>query len=634
MIHRRTGVFAAAVLVACFFNVSNLSGQEVDATSGKAMSEGAVQPPPPAVREEIVVTANRLESEPDQVGSSVTVITAEEIALKRKTSVAELLRSVPGVEVVRGGGPGQVTSVFVRGGSSSQTLVLLDGVRLNAPATGAYDFANLATDSIERIEIVRGPQSTVYGSEATAGVISIFSKAGRRGLHISALAEAGELGSRRLRAGVDGGSERFDYRVTISDEATDGVSSASERAGNVEPDPYESSSLAARLGWRVAGDGRLDLNLRAFDAEVANDGFDFVHGPVDDLNRFQTREGLAGSLRLETPLSPRWNQTFVLGFNDEELAGVDPDDLFSNFAVDSRSIELTSQSDLTVGESDVLTFGIGYEKRDGGSAGSFDEEVEILSAFAQNAWSWRERFHLTAGVRHDDHSSFGGETTFRVSGTGRLGSTTRLHASYGTGFKAPTLNDLFFPFFSNPSLKPETSEGFDVGIEQTWAQGRARLDVTWFDLDFEDLIAFSFVTFVPENTARASSSGLEVTLDLRPGPSFQLRASHTVGDTEDLATGLQLARRPKHRSTLDLYFRPLPRLTGSASLIMVSDRIDSDGSDLDDYERVDLALGYELENGHFEPYLRVENLLGEEYEEVNGFTSPGSVAVMGLRVEY
>ncbi len=641
MIYRRIGASAAAVLAASFFNVHNLTGQEAVETASddeRPAGEEASDDERPEVREEIVVTANRLETSPRQVGSSVTVITAEEIAAKRKTSVAELLRAVPGVEVVRGGGAGQVTSVFVRGGSSSQTLVLLDGVRLNTPTTGAYDFANLAADSIERIEIVRGPQSTVYGSEAAAGVISIFSKTGRDGFHVSALVEAGELGTRRLRADVDGGSERFDYTLTVSDEETDGVSSASERAGNREPDPYDNLSAATRLGWRVAGDGRMDLRLRTFDGEVANDGFDFLLGPVDDLNRLQSREGLTGSLRFEKPLAPRWHQSFVLGFADDQLTGADPDDVFSNFAVDSRSVELSSQSDLTLGDHDVLTLGFGYEERDGGGAGSFDERVDILSAYVQNAWVWNERFHLTAGVRHDDHSKFGGETTYRLSATygfDSFGSSrARFHGSFGTGFKAPTLNDLFFPFFSNPDLRPETSEGFDVGVEQSWAHDRWRFDATWFELDFEDLIAFSFVTFVPENTARASSSGLELTLDYRHGPSFQLRASHTANDTEDLATGLQLARRPKHRSTLDLFFRPLPRLSGSASLIVVSDRIDSDGSDLDDYERVDLALGYELKGGRVEPYLRLENLLDEEYEEVNGFTSPGSVAVVGVRVAY
>ncbi len=633
MNHRRCGVSVFAVLAAASFNIPS-TAQEVEPAAEDARSQSR-----PAVREEIVVTANRLEAESREVGSSVTVITAEEIELKRKTSVAELLRTVPGVEVVRGGGPGQITSVFVRGGSSSQTLVLLDGVRLNAPTTGAFDFANLAADQVERIEIVRGPQSTIYGSEAVAGIISIFSKSGREGVHFTGLAEAGESSSRRFRFGVDGGlgDQGFDYSVVVSEEQTDGVSSASERAGNREDDPYDNLSAAARLGWDFASGGRLRLSVRYFDAEVANDGFDFVLGPVDDPNRFQTREGVTGSLRVETPLTARWNQTFVLGINDEQLAGVDPDNAFSNFAVDSRQVELTSQSDVSLGDSDVLTLGLGYEERAGGSVGSFDERVDILSAFAQNAWVWRQRFHLTAGVRHDDHSELGGETTYRLSATGRLAAGTRLHGSYGPGFKAPTFNDLFYPCFSNPNLEPETSEGFDFGLEQSWAEDRWMLDVTWFDTDFEDLIAFSFATFRPENTARASSTGVEVTLEYRPGPSFQVQASHTYNDTEDLASGQQLARRPKHRSTLELFFRPLSRLTGgaltgSASLMAVSDRIDSDGSDLDDYTRLDLSLGYRLE--HFEPYLRIENLFDEEYEEVSGFTTPGVLAVVGLSMKY
>lgn len=625
--HRTIRVCLVAALATACFCADDLAAQDAAAGGGEAAE------PKTAIRERIVVTANRLESEPREVGSSVTVITAEEIALRRKTTVAELLRTVPGVEVVRGGGPGQITSAFVRGGSSSQTLVLLDGVRLNAPTTGAFDLANLTTDAVERIEIVRGPQSTLYGSEAVAGVINIVSKAGREGRRVSALAEAGQLGSRRLRAGVDGGGERFDYALTASDESTRGVSSASERAGNTERDPYDVTSAAARLGWRLAGDGEVGLHLRVFDAEVGNDGFDFFLGPVDDPNRVQTREGLTGSLRARLELSPRWSQTFVLGINDERLAGSDPDDAFSNFLVDSRSIELSSQSDLALSESGVLTLGLAYEERDGGSAGSFDERVEVASAFVQHAWSWDDRVHVTAGARHDDHSQFGGETTYRLAASWSLASDTRLHGSFGTGFKAPTLNDLFFPFFSNPDLEPETSRGFDLGVEQRWGGDRWRVDATFFETDFEDLIAFSFVTFVPENFAEAESSGVELTLEYRPGPAFGLAASHTTNDTEDLATGRPLARRPRNRSTLELFFRPSPRLSGSASLIAVADRVDSNGGALDDYERVDLALGYRLREG-FEPYLRVENLFDERYEEIAGFTTPGALAVVGLSVKY
>ena len=621
MTHLRIAVSAVAALAAL-----TIHAQESE-TGGEAADEVKA-----TLEERIVVTANRLRESPRQVGSSVTVITAEEIELKRKSSVAEVLRSVPGIEVVRGGGPGQATSVFIRGGNSSHTLVLLDGVRVNGPTTGAFDFANLTADAIERIEVVRGPQSTLYGSEAVAGVISIFSKTGQEGFRFSGLAEAGQLGSSRVRAGVSGGDDRFDYSLTVSEEQTDGVSSASERAGNREDDPYRSTTATARLRFAFSDDGEVDLSLRWFDAEVGNDGFDFLLGPVDDLDRIQTRDGVTASLSLRQQLGPRWRQSFLVGLNDEQLAGVDPSDAFSNFAVENRSLELTSQSDISLGENDVLTLGFSYDERQGGSVGSFDEQVDILSAFVQNAWSWNDRFHLTLGARHDDHSEFGGEITYRLSSSWSSSSGTRLHGTYGTGFKAPTLNDLFFPFFSNPDLQPETSASFDLGIEQSWGGDRWSLDVTYFDTTFEDLIAFSFVTFTPENTARATSSGVEVTLEYRPGPRFQLAASHTVNDTEDSATGRQLARRPENRSTLDLYFRPLPRLSGSATLIVGSGRIDSDGSEMDDYQRLDLSLSYQLRG--FEPYLRVENLLDDRYEEINGFTTPGSLAVVGVSLKY
>ena len=604
------------------------------ARSAAEDAEEAVDPPATTLRDTIVVSANRVATEIDDVGSSVTVLDAEQIELRAKTTVAELLRSVPGVEVVRGGGPGQVTSVFIRGGNSSHTLVLLDGVRVNDPSTGAFDFANLSTDAVERIEIVRGPQSTLYGSEAMAGVISITSKRGREGLHVSGLAEAGELDHRRWRLRVDGGSERFDYSLTASDESTDGVSAARESAGNTEDDAYDLTSVTAGLGFALGGDGRADLTLRTFDGRVGNDGFDFTAGPVDDLDRLQDREGLVASLRVRKQLGRRWNQTFVLGFHDDELSGTDPDDLFSNFTVDSRSAELTAQSDVTLSESDVLSFGATYDDRGSDSVGNFDENVDIVSFFVQNAWaSSADRFHLTAGVRYDDHSRFGDETTFRSSISWDVTSSTRLHGSYGTGFKAPTLNDLFFPFFSNLDLRPETSEGFDLGVEQSFLDDKVTVGLTWFSTDFEDLIAFDFATFLPQNIASGSSDGVELTLAVRPNARLQVSLSYTYNDTEDGATGLQLARRPEHRSTLDVFFRPGDRFRGALGLIVGRDRIDSDGSDMDDYERVDLTLHYRASRA-LEPYLRVENLFGEDYEEINGFTTPGAVAVVGLGFRY
>jgi len=625
MIHHGIRVFIAALILVSAVGPTSLHAQEADQDT---------EPEPAAlIQETVVVTANRAETPRQKVGSSVTVISAEEIARRRKTNVAELLRTVPGLEVVRGGGPGQITSVFLRGGNSSHTLVLVDGVRLNSTTGGAFDFANLPTDGIERIEIVRGPQSTLYGSEAMAGVIQIFTKKGSDGFHVSGLAEVGEASHRRFRLGLEGGGERFDAALTVSKEETDGVSAASERAGNRELDPYENFAATLRAGYDFAEGGRVDLVLRAFDGEARNDGFDFFVGPVDDLDFRQTREGLAGRLEFSKQFGERFKQSFRVGLSDEQLVGIDPTNFFSNFTIDSKSLELAAQSDFTLSEQDVLTLGFAWEERDGGSVGSFSESLEIASVFVQNAWNWKDRVHFTAGLRYDDHSEFGDETTYRLSTSWQVAVASRLHGSFGTGFKAPTLNDLFFPFFSNPNLRPETSQGFDLGFEQGWLDERLRVDVTWFDTDFEDLITFDFATFLPQNLAAATSSGVEFTVDYRVGPKFQIAASHTYNDTEDLGSGQQLARRPRERSTLNLFFQPVERLSGSVSFIVGRDRIDSDGTEMDDYERLDLTLEYRL-NDSFEPYLRVENLFDDDYEEVNGFTTPGIVAVVGLGFRY
>jgi len=623
----------AALVIGAALSLHPLAAATANDGSERDGSEPDGSEPAATLRDSIVVSANRRATDADEVGSSVTVITAEEIELRRQDTVAELLRTVPGVEVVRGGGPGQVTSVFVRGGSSSQTLVLLDGVRLNTPTTGAYDLADLPADAIERIEILRGPQGTLYGSEATSGVISITTRKGRPGHHLQALAEGGELEHRRFRLGVDGTAGRYDYAVTASDLSTAGVSAASEEAGNTEDDPHDATAASLRVGTDLGDGGRADLILRHLDAEVGNDGFDFLLGPVDDLNRVQSRESTAGSLRLRGELGPRWRQSLLVGFVDDRLTGSDPDDAFSNFDVTGRNLEVQAQSDLDLDASGVLTFGLGYESRSAESIGSFDQSVDLRSVFVQHAWSWRDELHLTTGVRHDDHSQYGGETTYRVSAAWGPSERLRFHGSLGTGFKAPTLNDLFFPGFGNPELEPETSEGYDLGVETRFLGDRASFDLTWFATDFDDLIAFDFVTFLPQNVAQATSEGLEATFEVRPGPGFQLTASHTWNDTEDLATGLTLPRRPEHRSTLGVYFRPLERLRGSATLFVVRDRIDSDGRPMDDYERVDLTLHYRL-SPRLEPYLRLENLFDESYQEIPGFTTPGSVAVVGLSLEY
>lgn len=582
------------------------------------------------IRDEIVVSAHRLEVPRREVGSSVTVLDREEIERRDKTTVAELLRTVPGVEVSQGGGPGKAAGLFLRGGSSAHTLVLLDGVRLNAATVGSFDFADLTTDNLERIEILRGPQSTLYGSEALGGVISLTTRRGQEGLELRTAAEAGSHQHRRFALDLSGSTGPFDYSLAASDLATDGVSAASEERGNREDDPYDNTTVSSRLGLAFAGDGRADLALRYFQGRTAIDGFAFGAGPVDDFNRSQERESSTASLTVKKDLSRRWTQTVRVGVTDEDLIGEDPDDPFSNFRIESRLAELSAQSDLAVTGNDTLTVGASVEERQGVNRGSFDESVTLRSVFVQNHLSLRDRYHLTVGLRNDDHSQLGSETTYRLTASALVpGSRTRFHGSYGTGFRAPGLNELFFPGAGNPELAPETSRGLDFGVEQPLAGGRWLLDVTGFDNRFDDLITFDLATFTFANIAQARARGVEARVAWTPTDALAVTASHTWTDSEDRATGLPLPRRPEHRTALTADFEATEALTGSLILFAVRERIDSDGSPMDDYERLDLSLAYRWRSG-ITGSLRLENLLDQSYEEINGFTSPGISGALGL----
>ena len=618
-------VSTAAVLV--LSAAQPLSAQSAEDAAREA-EEAA--PPQVAISEEIVVSANRVETPASEVGSAVTIISREEIERRHQTSVLELLRTVPGLEVAQTGGPGKVASVFIRGGNSSHTLVLVDGVRVNSNTSGDFSFSDLTADNVERIEVLRGPQSGLYGSEAVTGVVSITT---RRGAGPARTWVGGEVGTdnlSRLRAGVSGGTEQWDYSVAIQNVRTDGISAASEATGNTEDDPWENLTASGRFGIAFLEDGRVDLAVRYVDGDTDVDGFTFGVGPTDDLNARQKREMLTTGLTVSKPFASWWNQTFYVGAGRDELIGEDPDNFFSNFEIVSTTSEFLTQSELALSQNDTLTVGYRVEKREGDNVGSFDESLYQRSFFAQNLWSWRDRHHVTVSVRNDDHSKFGDETSYRFTGSLLFGAGSRVHGTFGTGFRAPTFNDFFFPGFGNPNLRPETSEGLDLGIEQTFLGGKMKVDLTLFDNEFEDLILFTFPAgFV--NVAEATTEGFELTGRWEPTEKLLLQASHTFTETEDLSTGQPLARRPEHRSTFYAAFEPVARLRSTASLVVVRDRIDSDGSKMDDYERVDLSLDYRATK-LLRPYLRVENLLDKEYSEIPGYTSPGLTAAIGIDI--
>jgi vitamin B12 transporter len=598
---------------------------------GPASAAIASQPQPDqgiSLNEEIVVTANREPAPLETVGSSVTVISREEIERRQSPSVLDLLRSVPGLEINQTGGPGGLANIFMRGADPTQTLVLVDGVPVDDTTGGGFDFSAIRSDNIDRIEILRGPQSTLYGSEAMGGVISIITQRGSPGFHAFVDARDGSRDGRQLTAGIDGGTSGFDYSVSVGTQHTDGQTAPNDEKGN----PFSTTNASARLGFALPTSGRVDLTLRNVDAITNLDTFVFGLGPVEAPDFVQHRRLSVASLQLVQPLASFWNLRLTAGIDDESTRGTDipqnPDD---NYEFRSRHEAFGAESDFKLWPHDTLVVGASQERRDGDNAGAFSEAIDIGSFYLQDNWSLDERLFLTGGVRNDHYSQFGDKTTYRFTASYSWPASWRLFGSLGTGFRGPTFDELFFPDAGNLHLRPETSEGADLGVEREFFSGALTAGATLFENRFRNLIDFDFTSFTYANTARADAQGVEATLRLRPRRDLQIQGSYTYTSTKDLATDLPLARRPRDRYTLVAMYDPTVKLRGSLALVAVDHRIDSDGTNMDSYQRIDLSFEYRLRSW-LSPYFVVQNALNERYEEIPGYPSPRVWAFLGIRL--
>ncbi len=580
---------------------------------------------------ELVITANRYPTAREQVGSSISVVDEDEIEKRKTTTVLETLRSLPGLEVVQNGGPGRTASIFIRGADSDHTLVLIDGIRANDNTSGQFNFANLKAENIERIEVLRGAQSVLYGSEAIGGVINIITKKADEGLNVSGSAEGGSYGTQQYRSTFAWGSEHFHTSTTASYFDTDGISSAASNRGNPEADAYDNFSISNRSGVRFLDDGTADFTLGYSNSRTELDGFEFGVGAIDDPNATQEDDNIFASLVISKSISETLTPSIELGFVDIDTKGVDPDTEFNNFTIDGQTQSVTTKVDVIMPWEGVLSIGHSYENRKGENKGSFDERRDVNSVFGQKQYSYAERLFLTGGVRYDHDSDFGDETTFRLTSAYLLLETgTRFHASYGTGFKAPSFNELYFPNFGNPDLEAEKSWGYDVGIEQELIVDRVTLDVTFFHNEIDDLITFDSTTFLAANIAESKALGIESTLALELLEWLEGNLAYTYTDSENKTTGGVLPRRPRHRGSLQLFASPLEGLETSTTLVVVNSRRESDGNKMDNYAVVNMAASYAV-NQHIEPFVRIDNLFDESYEEINGYGTPGFSVYAGIK---
>ena len=606
-----------------------------DTAESETSSETEVNQPSDKVSEdpvELFITANRHATSLDKTGSSLTVISSEEIRDSNQPSLLEVLRRVEGLEVVRTGAPGGATSVFIRGAESDHTLVLIDGVRANSNATGLFDFANLTTDNIERVEIIRGPQSVLYGSEAIGGVINVITKSLSLGTSASFAAEGGSFGTQNYRANVGQATDSARFGLNISYQNSDGFSTASESAGNTEDDSYENLALSGRAGASFLEDGEVDLTVRYVEGDAELDGFDFESGPVDALNFEQDSRLLTSALVVSKPLRENVKFSLSLGMSRDELEGSDLDNEFNNFEIDSSTSNITSSVEIKPDWEGLFLLGHSFEKRRTDNRDNFDEKRDVNSFFLQKQLSLDSLPVVSLGVRHDDDSDFGDETTFRTTMSWSCNcdeTTSRIHASFGTGFKAPSFNELYFPNFGNPDLDAEKSWGYDVGWEFSLPEQKAVLDVTFFQSSIEDLITFDAETFLAANIDEADMHGIEASLRYQLNRYLGTRLNYTWTDAEDATTGEPLARRPEHKGRIGLTSEPIDGLNLGLSLLIVDGRVDSDGSKMDDYQRVDFTGSWQLRDS-IRPYFRIDNLFDEDYEEVTGYETTGLAAYGGV----
>ena len=578
----------------------------------------------------IVITANRYPTTIDQVGSSISLIDQEKIEKKNQATVLEVLRTTPGLEVVQVGGVGRTASIFIRGADSDHTLVLIDGVRVNDNTTGQFDFANLKAENIERIEILRGPQSVLYGSEAIGGLINIITKTGAQGLHASSSAEGGSHGTQHYKGNLSWASKQVHTSTTLSYLRTDGISAAAANRGNTEKDAHDNFSVSNRSGLGFLDNGKADLSLRYSSATTEVDGFSFGIGAVDDPNFEQDTNSLSASFTLSKNLTDSIIPNIELGFTDIDLKGSDPDTDFNNFDIDDQTQSFTSKVDFLMPWDGVISLGYSFEYRASENKDNFDEKRDINSFFVLKQYSWNDKLFLTGGVRSDKDSDFGEEVTYRITSAYLLKETgTRLHASYGTGFKSPSFNELFFPNFGNPNLDAETSWAYDIGVEQTLANGKAVADISFFLNSIDNLISFDSTTFLAENIEEAEIKGVESTLSLALADWLDSSLAYTYTDSENKTVGGILARRPRHRGALELFAAPIENLETSLSFVLVNSRRESDRSKMDNYEIVNIAASYAASK-HIKPFLRIDNVFDESYEEVNGFGTAGFSVYAGI----
>jgi len=584
----------------------------------------AQTPPVRVPGETIVVTADRITEPLDNTTDSVSVITAEDLQRSQAVSVAEALRDIAGIDIVRSGSLGHTTSAFVRGASSSQVLVLIDGVEINDQFFGGVELGSLLTSGVERIEIVRGAQSPLYGSQAMAGVINIVTAPREGAPHATSLrVEGGSMSTHRESVESGGGSDALQWKIGGSQIGT---------AGQFTNDAFRNVQLNGLARWRLTPASTLALHGFSGDAHI---GIPF-NGSTPSPNRNSDSRLTLGGLEYALTGSPLLQLDVQTNVTDRGDKFRDPDDPFSQTSSSNSTVwRTTAQNTATVG-SQTITFGLEQKNEDirATSDGdvALDENIHTTAGYVQDKIE-RGALLLTGGARLDHHSRFGSHTSPRLSAAYQLNNRWRVRGAAGSAFRAPSAGELAYPFYGNPHLRPEISRSFEAGLD--FKSEHAAVGLTAFSSKYRDLISFDPVTFIAANIDRATIRGAELTAGTSVCDAWRFTAAYTHLQTRDDGTGLPLVRRPRNSASVTAsYSRDV--WTASANVNAVGRRFEHDFETFTDrynggYVDVGAAGSYRLRPG-LRLTARVENLLDRRYAEALAFPAPGRAFYGG--VEY
>ena len=593
--------------------------------------------------ETVIVSATRIATPVEQVASSATVVTAADIAAQGKQTLNDVLRSVPGLNIVQTGGAGGQTSLFMRGTNSNHVKVLVDGMDVTDPSNNeAFNFATYLAGDAERVEVLRGAQSGLYGSDAIGGVINIITQPGSGPLRLRGKIEGGAFSTFNQSASVSGSADGFSYFAGIQHlhvGATPVTPPALLAPGQrLNPDYNDNVTGSAKLGYAFADNFDIGFSGRIIASTLRNTGDDFLTGfPATRRSVARTNDYYGRGTAHLVLFDGMLDQTLGFSFTHFHSTSTGASGFTSTFS--GQRSKLDYQGNIALGEGQTLVIGADHER----------ESISLpISAAVATDGGFLElqsslgNFNNAVNVRYDSHQRFGGYTTFRIAPSYLIEATgTRLKASFGTGFKAPTISQLFqnFPaffFFANPNLKPETSIGYDAGFEQAVGETFS-FGATGYYNNIKNLIDNNATFSSYANVGKAVTQGVEAFAAAKVSDDVSLRLDYTYTDAHNAILNQALLRRPKHKLTLDARWQAMDELLLDANLTYVGSWVDGSRDfsiprlSAPGYTLVNLAATYQLDE-HFAFTGRLTNLLDQQYQNPTGFQAPGIGWYLGIQI--